>query len=226
MPESSFIVRQITAPDLDRISPACWDSRAVQLRILAQQEILGLAAWQGDNCIGSLHCYRVTLPDYDDTLFPGYGCDEPRGWPLGWPLQAAKSLGLTFSGPVWGLSCFHVGFAGPAAQRADPAYFRRGIGRALLEAAITWARTHSYSAILAHGGPDILPEYNIRMGCLPYTTFIKHGFTEFARDTAPGELGWFTQQQGDPVMAVQVRRALADGVLLEELGARAMLLRL
>lgn len=224
MTAENVTIRPILAADLDQISPACWESRAAQLELLARQETLGFAAWQDDTCVASLHCYSVMLPDYDDALFPAYGRSEPPSWPLGWPLQAVRGLGLAFARPVWGLACFHVGFAGSSARRADPAYFRRGIGRALLEAAIAWGQGHGYAALLAHGGPDEVPRYNIHMGCLPHTTYLKHGFEEKARDALPGELGWFAAKKGDPQMEAEINQALAAGVPPEELSARAMLL--
>lgn len=224
MTAENITVRPIYASDLDRVAPACWQSRSAQLELLARQETLGFAAWQEDTCVGSLHCYRVALPDYDDALFPAYGRDEPRSWPLGWPLLAARGLGLAFERPVWGLACFHVGFTGPSARRADPGYFRRGIGRALLESAISWAERRGYGAVLAHGGPDQMPRYNTNMGCLPYTAYLKHGFSEIARDAQPGELGWFAAQKGDPQMEAEISQALAAGTAPEALSARAMLL--
>ncbi len=74
---SEVIVRPIRREDLDCISGACWQNRETQIRLLEQQRILGMAAWQGDTCVGSLHCYRVSLPDWDDSNFPGYGRKRP-----------------------------------------------------------------------------------------------------------------------------------------------------
>lgn len=226
MNEPAYIICPITAPDLERVSRACWDSRDIQLRILETQDILGFAAWQGEYCIGSLHCYRVTLPAYDDALFPGYGRAKPEGWPLGWPLLAAQELGLTFDGPVWGHACFHVGYAGPDAARADRSYFGRGIGTALCEASLAWAREHGYAAVLAQGGAKVAPEYNVWMGCLPWTTYTRLGFECLANEVKGTELPWWMQAGDIPAVQEQARRALEQGCSAQDLGTRLMLLRL
>lgn len=222
---SEVVVRPIGREDLDCISGACWENRETQIRLLEQQEILGMAAWQEDTCVGSLHCYRVSLPDWNDTNFPGYGRKRPVSWPLGWPLVAAKEKGLSFAGPVWGHACFHVGFAGPAAKRADSAYFGRGIGTALCEASVRWARENEYAAVIAQGGTKAAPEYNVWMGCLPWTTYRRMGFECLAQEAEGRELPWWAKGEASPETMKQVQECMDAGTDASELCTRLMVLR-
>lgn len=226
MSEPGLVIRPIERPDLDHISPACWDNRETQLRILEQQDILGFAAWQGDLCVGLLHCYRVTVPGWDDSVFPGYGRNRLVTWPLGWPLLAAREKGLRFDGPVWGHACFHVGFAGPQAHYADRAYFGQGIGTALCRASVEWARAHGYTAVLAHGGTKTTPEYNVGMGCLPWTTYARLGFSCMALEDDGRRIPWWAKGEASPETLVQVKQAVAAGCEPSALSARLMVLSL
>ena len=226
MKETEIVVRPIEAPDLDRVAGACWENRQTQIRLLELQEVLGMAAWEGARCVGQLHCYRVSLPDWDDSNFPGYGRKRPVSWPLGWPLLAAKEKGLRFDGPVWGHACFHVGFAAPDAHSADRTYFGRGIGSALCRASVDWAREHGYSAVLAQGGTKAAPEYNVWMGCLPWTTYARMGFACAAREEGGRGLPWWAKGDARPEVMKQVQDVIDAGRSAEELCARLMVLRL
>jgi len=225
MSKFEFIVRPVVQSDVDHLSGVCWENRETQRRILEQQEILGMAAWQGSLSVGQLHCYSVTFPEWDDSNFPEYGRSRPVGWPLGWPLLAAREKGLQFDGPVWGHACFHIGFAGPDAQRADPAYFGKGIGTALCRASIDWARDHGCSAVIAHGGTKATPEYNTWMGCLPWTTYARLGFEVVAIEEGGLHLPWWAQGEARPEVMKQVDEAVKSGCAVEDLCARLMVLR-
>jgi GNAT superfamily N-acetyltransferase len=226
MTATEFAIRPIESADLDHVAGACWESREIQNRLLGQQQILGMAAWQGGRCIAQLHCYQVRLPQWDDSSFPGYGRSRPVSWPLGWPLLAAREKGLTIGGPVWGHACFHVGFVGPEARSADPAFFGRGIGTALCQASVEWAREHGYAAVLAHGGPKSVTEYNPWMGCLPWTTYAAMGFECIAQEEDGRRLPWWAKGEARPEVMRQVQELSAAAAPVESLCARAMLLRL
>jgi GNAT superfamily N-acetyltransferase len=226
MTAPEFVIRPIESADLDRVSGACWESRETQARILDRQGILGMAAWQGSRCVGQLHAYRVTFPQWDDSHFPGYGRTRPVSWPLGWPLLAAREKGLRFDGPVWGHACFHVGFADPEARCADRTFFGRGIGSVLCEASVQWARDHGYAAVLAQGGTKAAPEYNVWMGCLPWTTYARKGFVCVAQEEDGIQLPWWARGEAKPEVMQQMQEALAAGTPVDELCARAMVLRL
>ena len=106
MSDCEFVIRPIKAQDLDLISRACWDNRETQTRLLEQQGILGMAAWQGSLCVGLLHCYRITFPKWDDTVFPEYGRVRPASWPLGWPPAGGQREGVALRWPGLGARLF------------------------------------------------------------------------------------------------------------------------
>jgi GNAT superfamily N-acetyltransferase len=225
MTQDEFTIKLIVADDLDDVSGMCWENRETQLRILEKQEILGIGAWdEKDVCVGQLHCYEVTVPGWDDSVFPDYARNRLEDWPLGWPLLAAKEKELEFDGPVWGHACFHVGVL-PDTWHAEPEYFERGIGTAMLEASVAWARDHDYAAIIAHGGPKIIPAYNNMMGCMPWTSYAKLGFETKAFEEDAERLPWWIESKGDEIKS-QVDRALEEGHELEDIVARLMVLRL
>ncbi len=224
MAGAASLIRAVEKSDLDNVSGACWESRGAQLRLLDRQGILGMGVWEGDTCVGLLHCYSVTLPAWDDSDFPGYGRARPQSWPLGWPLLVAREQGLAFDRPVWGLACYHVGYK-VGARGPDPAYFRKGIGAALLGSAVNWGREHGYAAILAHGGPRAVPAYNVWMGCLPWTSYLALGFGCLAMEEGGQRLPWWARAGGaSPEAVAQVEEAVSAGKAPAELCARAMLL--
>jgi GNAT superfamily N-acetyltransferase len=223
MSQDEFTVRPIYADDLDAVASMCWENRQTQLRILEKQEILGMGAWDDSNvCVGQLHCYSVTLPEWDDSNFPGYARARLEDWPLGWPLLAARDKALDFVGPVWGQACFHVGIL-PGTWQANPDHFRRGIGTALLKASVAWAREHRYAATIAHGGSRIVPAYNLMMGCLPWTSYARMGFETKAIEEDGQRLPWWVETKGETIKA-QVDQALAEGHAIVDLGAQLMVL--
>jgi GNAT superfamily N-acetyltransferase len=225
MTKDEFHIRPIESRDLDYVAGKCWEDRQTQIRLLELQEILGFGAWEGDACVGQLHCYSVTLPQWDDGNFPGYGRERLVSWPLGWPLLAAKEKGLEFDKPVWGHACFHVGLTLDAPHDADPKYFGRGIGTAMLQASVKWAREHDYAGIIAHGGTKVAPIYNVGMGCLPWTTYASMGFECVAMEEDGKKLPEWTKNEDYPKTMAQVREAIAAGRGYDELCARLMLLR-
>lgn len=222
---SGTVVRAIREADLDAVAGNCWENRETQHRLLKVQEILGMGVWQENRCVGQLHCYKVTLPQWDDSTFPGYGRSRPVSWPLGWPLLAARDKGISMDGPVWGHACFHVGFT-LGADHADSKYFGQGFGTALCRASVRWAREHGYAAVLAHGGSKAAPAYNTWMGCLPWTTYARMGFECVAMEEDGRELPWWAKGEAKPEVMQQVKAVLDAGREVQELCARTMLLRL
>ena len=228
MNELKYTVKPITIENLDSVNQDCWENRDVQLKILGLQEILGFGAWIDSVCVGSLHCYKVDLPEWDDSLFPAYGRNRLEDWPLGWPLLAAKAKGIVFNGPVWGHSCFHVGRL-LNTHYSDPQYLGHGIGKALLTASIDWAKKHEYCAIIAIGGSKIVPEYNMVMGCLPWTTYSNSGFHAAALEEDGMKAPWWTKggvNWDSPDIKKQVEEALRNKDNLENVCARLMVLNL
>jgi GNAT superfamily N-acetyltransferase len=175
-------------------------------------------------CIAQLHVYRVTLPDWDDSLFPGYARSRLQDCPIGWPLLAAKKIGLSYGKPVLAFSCFHVGLL-PGTFDEDPRYFRRGIGTALLKEAVSWAGMNGYAAIIAHGGSRNLPAYNIWMGSMPWTAYRDAGFRTMAIEEDGICLPWWKDKEY-PDLDRQLNLAMGQGCGPEELCARLMVLEL
>jgi len=217
-------VRPIWPKDVDRINLRCWpDDEEARERLFAQQGTLGMAAWEGDRCVGQLHCYRVDLPDWESRDFPGRTADDLKMWPLGWPLLAAREARLTFGGSVWGHSCFHVGLT-LGRSDADSSYHNRGIGTAMCMASVDWARRHGYSAVLAMGGPADLFEYLDWMGVLPWTTYARMGFKTATLEQDGKKLPWWAQGGASPKVVEQVKAALGHGRPIQDLCARSMVL--
>ena len=222
-----YVVRPIQAKDLDLISSMCWDSREAQLHLLGVQKTLGFGAWMASRCVAQLHCYSVSLPEWDETWFPSYGRESPETWPLGWPLRCARDIGIAMDRAVWGHACFHVGFDSPRARTADPGYFAQGIGTALLKASVDWAREHGYGAVLAHGGTNEVYEYNHMMGCMPWTSYQKLGFECIGQEKDGERMPWWTEAgNATPDVLSAVGHAVEAGLGPKDLCARAMLLML
>lgn len=225
MAELKYTIAPITPENYESVNGDCWESRKIQQKLFETQEILGFGAWEGPACVGSLHCYKVTLPEWDDSVFPEYGRRRLEDWPLGWPLKAAKAKQLSFRGPVWGHACFHVGRL-INTHHSERAYMGQGIGRALLAASIAWARKHEYAAIIAIGGSKIVPEYNVVMGCLPWTTYANSGFHVAALEEDGLKAPWWTEAWDDATVKGQVEEALQNKDNLEKICARLMVLDL
>jgi GNAT superfamily N-acetyltransferase len=223
MLSNKFYIKPIYKQDIEHIPDKCWENRKTQLNLTEYQEILGFGAWDNDNiCVGQLHCYKITIPDWDDINFPGYARNRLEDWPLGWPLLAAKQKNLKFEGPVWGHACFHVGVL-PGKYEADPGYFGQGIGKALLFESVKWAYDHKYTAVIAHGGPKAIPEYNVMMGCLPWTSYAAMNFEVMAYEEDGKRLPWWTDIKGS-IIKDRVNEIINNVHELKDICARLMIL--
>ncbi|MCL1858923.1 MAG: GNAT family N-acetyltransferase [Oscillospiraceae bacterium] len=225
MNELKYIIKPITIENLDSVNQDCWENRDVQLKILELQKILGFGAWIDSVCVGSLHCYKIDLPDWDDALFPEYGRKRLEDWPLGWPLLAAKAKGIIFNGPVWGHACFHVGRL-VNTHDSNREYLGKGIGKALLDASVKWAREHQYAGIIAHGGSKSVLEYNVVMGCLPWTSYKRVGFKVCALEEDGAAMPWWTTAWDNPIIKEQVSQSLGNSDRVKDICARLMVLNL
>lgn len=217
-------VRPIFMGDLAGVPGKCWEGAESQHRLLQAQEILGFAAWEGQQCVGQLHCYRVLPPQWDDEDFPSYGRRDPRSWPLGWPLQVAQAQHAAVAGPIWGHGCFHVGLVNGAGD-ADPRYFRRGIGTALCRASVQWASEHGYATILAGAGSALVPDFSVWMGYLPWKVYERLGFRCIGMEEDGTKLPWWVDRC-PPTAQEQVRGAVEAGATARDLCARVMAMAL
>jgi len=228
MTELKYAIEPITVDNYESVNSDCWENKEIQQKLFETQGILGFGAWSDSVCVASLHCYKVSLPQWDDSLFPEYGRRRLEDWPLGWPLKASKEKQLCFRGPVWGHSCFHVGRL-VNTHYTDPQYSGHGIGKALLTASIDWAKKHDYSAIIAIGGSKIVSEYNVVMGCLPWTTYVNSGFHVEALEEDAMRAPWWTKggiHWDSPDIKKQIEEALRNKDNFENVCARLMVLNL
>ncbi len=226
-------VRPIEPEELEHIVLRCWpEEREILERLFAEQGTIGMAAWEGDECVGQLHCYRVALPDGRNESWP-----EWNGWwpnPTWWS-QATRKTDLELSSWGWCHACCHVGRTlerASVTDEPDHRYFGRGIGTALCKTSVSWAREYDYAAVLALGAPDRLFEYAVWSGHLPWITYAKLGFEILGG----GKVGWDIEEgnelpswaQGDspPEVMAEVRAALTAGRPADEIRERPMVLHL
>lgn len=219
---AEYSIRAIRSTDLDTVPGKCWDNREAQLNLLHRQEILGFAAWDQDQCIGQLHCYRIDPPKWEDDSFPSYGRRDPKSWPLGWPLLIAREQAV--AGPIWGHGCFHVGLR-MGAHDADPKLSHRGIGTSLCRASVQWAKEHGYASVLAIAGTSLVPDFNSWMGCLPWKVYERLGATCLVMEEDGLQLPWWANQC-PPSAQDQLNQAIQAGATPKDLCARAMRLGL
>lgn len=104
-------IRPIGPRELDRMAPRCRPDRVTDECLFAQQGTIGVAAWEGERCIGQMHAYHVALPSGTNYNWPDNGANwwsgrkalsEWRNWGPG-------MKGLAVKGPAWCHACFHVG---------------------------------------------------------------------------------------------------------------------
>ncbi|MCD4676767.1 MAG: hypothetical protein K8S18_12350, partial [Desulfobacula sp.] len=225
MNEVKFNIEPIIKKNLENVSMKCWDNREQQLKILDNQGALGLAAFdnKGD-CIGLVHFYKITFPNWNNSFFPDYAKKRLEDWPLGWPLLVAKKKELDFSGQVLGIACFHVGVY-KRSYEANKTYFNKGIGRNLLASVTKWAKEQKYFAVIGIGGSNVIPEYNNQMGCLPYKEYEKLGFKTEAFEVASNQIPWWVDQWGGKVKK-QYNDAKEKNIDSKNLCSRLMVLNI
>jgi len=131
---SPIAVRPIRREELGKVFLRCFPDGGRIETMFKTQEVIGMAAWDGDKCIAQQHCYRLILPN-----------------------GSADNGCLGISGPVWCHACCHVGRSIEGFSRSDEPdsrYFGLGISTALCQASIRWALEHDYQAIIAPGTPN------------------------------------------------------------------------
>lgn len=220
----NIVIKPLTRDDIPRVSGKCWDGDLHQQKIADNQGILGFGAWEEDMSVGLLHFYRLSFPDPDISLLPEYARKKLLSSPVGFPITAAIHQKIRADGNVMALSCYHVGLKEGKFDE-DREYFRKGIGNALLDAAIKWAKENGYAAIIAHGGTPELPLYNIWMGCMPYTSYQKRSFECYSKEEDGMKLPWW-KDIDYPEFTETLRETIKQGITANELCARAMILRL
>jgi len=217
---SSIEVSPIRREDLGKVLIRCLpDGYRVEM-LFKTQEIIGIGAWDGDKCIAQLHCYRLILPHGSADLWPA--------WSRPSYVDGVLNGCLSISGPVWCHACFHVGRSIESfahSDEPDSRYFGRGIGTALAQASVRWAKEHDYEAVIAPGTPDGLFSFSVLAGGLPWTTYQKLGFTDETFETYDDLPEW-AQDNGPPEVMKEVELVLAKGRPKRELHSKLMVLRL
>ena len=212
-------VRPIRRNELGQVLLRCLPDGTRIEALFKTQEVIGMAAWEGDKCIAQLHCYRLSLPNGSADLWPP--------WTRPHYIDDILNGSLGIRGAIWCHACFHVGRSIESFSRSDEPdtrYFGRGIGTALARGSIGWAREHGYEAVVAPGTPDGLFAFSVWAGGLPWTTYRKLGFSEVAM-AVDDELPEWAQGNAPADVMQAVETALAAGRPKRELHSRLMVLR-
>jgi GNAT superfamily N-acetyltransferase len=214
-------VRPIRPDETGRIVMRCYPDGEAVVRLFDRQGTIGMAAWDGDICVGLLHGYAIDVPGAGNPDWPDW--NRPA-----WVSRVlAGELGLT--GRVWCHACCHVGRTLAAADESDAPdgqYFGRGIGTALCRASVEWASENGYAAVLADGKPSALFQLAVWHGGLPWTTYAKLGFESSWREAKDDELPGWAKGNSPPEVMDEVRAALASGRPPTDLPCRLMVRRL
>ena len=220
-PEGQAIkISPIRREDLGKVLIRCLPDGGRIETLFKTQEIIGFCAWDGDKCIAQLHCYRLILPYGSTDLWPV--------WSRPSYMDGIINGCLGISGPVWCHACFHVGRSIESFTQSDDPdskYFGRGIGTALAQTSVRWAKEHDYEAVIAPGTPDGLYSFSVFAGGLPWTTYQKLGFTNETFETN-NDLPIWAQDNGPPEVIKEIEAALAMGRPKSELHSKLMVLRL
>ena len=217
---SSIEISPIRREDLGKVLIRCLPDGYRLEKLFKTQEIIGIGAWDGDKCIGQLHCYRLILPHGSAGLWPA--------WSRPSYVEGILNGCLGISGPVWCHACFHVGRSIESFAHSDDPdsrYFGRGIGTALAQVSVHWAKEHDYEAVIAPGTPDGLFSFSVLAGGLPWSTYQTLGFTDETFET-DDDLPEWAKGNAPPELMKDVEAALATGRPKREFHSKLMVLRL
>ena len=210
-----FAVKPIARSDLSRVNLRCLPDGGRLERLFRQQGTIGIAAWENDRCVGTLWFYVVAAPDFTNPCCPPWAGWHAPDWRAPIFTQALASDKVR----CLGLSCFHVGrtMQTIASDEPDPSYFGKGIGRALCQEALTFARKSSLSAILAHGAPHQIRSYAVWAGQLPTTAYQKLGFRTLQRVPYSQRHERTDVWDCPPFVHEEIERVLADDLPEEQI---------
>jgi GNAT superfamily N-acetyltransferase len=181
--------RVMTVEDIGRVPLGCQGTNAeieARIRALGSTAIL---AFDGD-----LHVAQLQFRRYDPTLRSPDGLWDPMYWG-DFGAHAPRLPENTLS-----VFCYHVGQLEDSEQR-DPRYQGRGIGLALLDFLIEWARGAGFDAIVAKATPSARKVMTF-MGGQPVGAYLARGFEVVA--------SWVDPQLGDVIEQKGLLAAQAD----------------
>ncbi len=168
--------RPITPADFGRVESEHWASARQVEEFAHTQGLASVLAFDDDRYLGQLYAREY------DAEFVSRG-----GWEDHWPwadFRAGRPLELP--GKYLTLGCYHVGWSVDGKTR-DPSLLGRGIGTALLEAAIDWFTGQSrmdglLTWAVSPGSKELLQ----RAGQMPWTVYDRHGFRLIKEVLEPG----------------------------------------
>ncbi len=103
-----------------------------------------------------------------------------------------------------------------------PEYRGQGIGTAMCEESVRWAKANGYASVVGTGAPNDLPECASHGGSLPQSVYTRLGFTDRLLLDDNGEIPkWMLLH---PPVREEIERALADGRTVENVCSRVMVL--
>ena len=192
--------RPMVEADLGRFPIGCQGPRqdvAARIEDLGASAIL---AFDGTRHVGQLQFRR-----YDPGLRSPKGVYEPAYW--GDFGAHAPDLGDN----ALAVFCYHVGQTDDSEAR-DPAYFGRGIGLALLDHLLDWARERGFDSVVAKATPAARPIMTL-MGGQPPAAYRERGF-EIASSWLDEQVREMVLERGlatpdaDPAAAFEVSRCI------------------
>ena len=217
---TSTEIRPIKREELGKVLLRCLPDGGRIETLFKTQSTIGMAAWDDQQCVAQLHCYKLTLPNASADLWPD--------WSRPAYVDVLLNGMLDIHGPVWCHACCHVGRSVESfalSDVPDSRYFGRGIGTALCQESISWAQQHGYKAVIASGTPDGLIEFSQWVGGMPWTTYKKLGFSAIQIDEAT-DLPTWAKGASPPDVMTSVKTALAAGRPKQEFHSKVMVLTL
>jgi GNAT superfamily N-acetyltransferase len=164
--------RPLVAADLEAVPLNCQGTLEEVRARVADLGAAAILAFDGDRHVGQLQFRR-----YDPALRSGDGIWDPCYWgDFGDDAPALPRDTLA-------IFCYHVGQL-DATEKRDPGYQHRGIGLAMLDALIAWARERGYAALVAKHTPPY-PSVMAFMGGQSAHRYEERGFRCFARRVDP-----------------------------------------
>jgi GNAT superfamily N-acetyltransferase len=177
-------------------------------------------------CHACLHVGRTLETCRQETLALVRRFAERHGWDVGETTKALNALdGVSIERHRVAEAMRELQASGQTAFRTiDDGYQGRGIGTALCQASLTWARERGYAVVLAMGAPRNLFAFAQWSGHMPWTTYTRLGFEGVPLQEEDEPPAWTAS--APPEVAAQVRAALDAGRPHAALHERLMVLDL